>query len=51
MITTKRVLQKRKLNLRKRRIRALEKAHANAKNPEFKKLWADKKSELLKIAL
>ena len=36
-----------KLKLRKRRILALSKAEENAQNPDFKKLWADKKAELL----
>lgn len=40
---------KHKLRLRKRRLTALTKAEKNACNPEFKKLWASIKEELLKI--
>ena len=47
----KKLLTKRKLNLRKRRLKALTNAESRAKNLEFKKLWADKKTELLKIPL
>jgi hypothetical protein len=31
----------------RRRMLALERAQARAQNPEFKKLWAQKKSQLL----
>jgi hypothetical protein len=39
------------VKLRKRRLSALIRAEKNAKNPEFKQLWANKKEELLKLDL
>ena len=37
---------KEKRKLYKKRLYYLERARKRAKNPEFKKLWADKKAEL-----
>jgi len=45
------LIRKKKIKLRKRRLNALTKAEKNARNPEFKQLWASKKEELLKLEL
>mgnify|MGYP003133376085 CR=1 FL=1 len=41
----------RKLALRKRRLRSLTNAETKAKNTDFKKLWNDKKRQLLRKPL